>query len=96
MKKQYARLSGRPTQVRIGQLAGQTNRRSLWPSREDLMPSRFWHWLRSLTSQFQHGQGLAEYGLLLVLVAVTCVAILAVVGQSIDGLYSQFAAVFPR
>jgi len=60
------------------------------------MPSRFWHWLRSLTSQFQQGQGLAEYGLLLVLMAVACVAILTVVGRSIDGLYSQFAAVFPR
>jgi Flp pilus assembly pilin Flp len=60
------------------------------------MPSRFWHWLRRLTNQVQQGQGLAEYGLLLVLVAVTCVAILTIIGQSIDGLYSQFAAVFPR
>jgi Flp pilus assembly pilin Flp len=44
----------------------------------------------------QQGQGLAEYGLLVVLMAVACVAVLTVVGRSIDGLYSQFAAVFPR
>jgi Flp pilus assembly pilin Flp len=60
------------------------------------MPSRLWHWLRSRISQMQPGQGLAEYGLIVVLIAVTCVTILTVVGQSIDGLYSQFAAVFPR
>jgi Flp pilus assembly pilin Flp len=60
------------------------------------MPSRLWHWLRSLPSHVQQGQGLAEYGLLVVLMAVACVAVLTVVGRSIDGLYSQFAAVFPR
>jgi Flp pilus assembly pilin Flp len=60
------------------------------------MPSRFWHWLRTLSGQAQQGQGLAEYGLLVVLVAVACVAIMTVVGNSVNGLYSHFAAVFPR
>jgi Flp pilus assembly pilin Flp len=60
------------------------------------MSSRFWHWLRSLSSQVQKGQGLAEYGLLLVLVAVACVAIMTTIGRRVDGLYSHFASVFPR
>jgi Flp pilus assembly pilin Flp len=60
------------------------------------MPSRFWHWLRNLASQAQHGQGLAEYGLIVVLIGAACVTILSILGQRIDGLYSHFATVFPR
>lgn len=60
------------------------------------MPSRFWNWLRSLPSRTQQAQGLAEYGLLLVLMGVACVAILSTMGRTVDGLYSHFASVFPR
>lgn len=60
------------------------------------MPSRFWHWLHHQSHRVQRGQGLAEYGLLVVLVAVTCVAILTTIGNSVNGLYSHFQSVFPR
>ncbi|MGE3268641.1 MAG: Flp family type IVb pilin [Chloroflexota bacterium] len=60
------------------------------------MLSRFCLVRSNWTTQVQKGQGLAEYGLLLVLISVVCVAILGTVGETVNGLYSHFAAVFPR
>jgi len=42
----------------------------------------------------QRGQGLAEYGLLLVLVAVVAVAALAAMGTTISSMYSRAAGMF--
>ena len=42
----------------------------------------------------QRGQGLAEYGLLLVLVAVVAVAAMAAFGTSVSSLYSRAAGMF--
>jgi pilus assembly protein Flp/PilA len=42
----------------------------------------------------QRGQGLAEYGLLLVLVAVVAVAAISAFGTSVSSLYSRAAGMF--
>jgi Flp pilus assembly pilin Flp len=54
----------------------------------------FWH--RRLLARFEiarqeraAGQGLVEYGLILVLIAVTCVAIMTIVGQQVSGAWYQ-------
>jgi len=60
------------------------------------MLSRICLWLRRMTGQAQKGQGLAEYGLMLVLISVVCVAVLAMLGQSVTDLYSHVSSVFPR
>ncbi len=41
--------------------------------------------------EVEEGQGLAEYGLILALIAVVCVAGLTVLGTSIDGLLTQLS-----
>jgi Flp pilus assembly pilin Flp len=44
-------------------------------------------WGNSLLSDRRAGQGLVEYGLILVLIMVVCVAILAAVGGKISNVY---------
>ena len=39
----------------------------------------------------EEGQGLAEYGLILALIAVVCVAALTLLGNSVSGLLSNLA-----
>ena len=41
----------------------------------------------------EEGAGLAEYALLLVLIAVVCITVLTTLGTSIQGAFSQIAAV---
>lgn len=42
-----------------------------------------------------HGQGLVEYGLILVLIMVVCVGILTIVGQTVSGVwYDQIVGAF--
>ncbi len=38
---------------------------------------------------YNTGQGLVEYGMILVLIAVACVGILTLVGQTVSGLWYQ-------
>ena len=42
----------------------------------------------------EEGQGLVEYGLILILVAVAIVVALSLFGTELQGLYSQVADVF--
>jgi Flp pilus assembly pilin Flp len=50
---------------------------------------------RQVASQLrQKGQGLAEYGLLLVLIAVACVATVTALGTSVVSLYSKASFAF--
>lgn len=43
----------------------------------------------------EEGQGLVEYGLILILVAIVIVAILTVLGPTIGNLYSRVIAEWP-
>jgi Flp pilus assembly pilin Flp len=43
----------------------------------------------------EQGQGLTEYGLILVLIAVVVVFIVGVFGSQVDALYSQVVSMFP-
>jgi Flp pilus assembly pilin Flp len=56
--------------------------------------ARFQRWGRAAQRVCQRGQGLAEYGLLLVLIAVACVATLAALGTSVVSLYSRASVAF--
>ncbi len=42
----------------------------------------------------QKGQGLVEYGLIMVLVSIAAVAVMGVVGTQIAGYYTQVLAAF--
>ena len=59
------------------------------------MLSRISRWIREAARRVQRGQGLVEYGLLLVLVSIAAIAIMAVLGTSVTSLYSHAANVFP-
>ena len=52
------------------------------------MRSQFSQWLRRVVRRVLRGQGLVEYALLLVLIAIAAIAILSVLGQNISVLYS--------
>lgn len=47
-----------------------------------------------LTHRDEEGQGLAEYGLILALIAVVCIAALTLLGTSIDGTLDSINAAF--
>ena len=51
-------------------------------------------WAKLLARQVE-GQGLAEYAVVLVFVAVVVVAIVAVLGPQVGNLYSQISSGFP-
>ncbi len=54
------------------------------------------HSCRDTLRQRQPGQGLVEYGLILVLIMVVCVGILSVVGRKVSGTwYDKIIAAFP-
>jgi pilus assembly protein Flp/PilA len=52
------------------------------------MLARLWNWLKS----DERGQGLAEYGLIIILVAVLVVGAMAIFGDSITGLFTRIGA----
>lgn len=52
------------------------------------MRSQFSQWLRRAVRRVLRGQGLVEYALLLVLIAIAAIAILSALGQNISVLYS--------
>ena len=58
------------------------------------MQARIQRWGQAAQRVCQKGQGLAEYGLLLVLIAVACVATLAALGTSVVSLYSRASFAF--
>jgi pilus assembly protein Flp/PilA len=49
-----------------------------------------WLWLR------EKGQGLVEYALILVLIAVVAIAILTVLGAQVSAVFSQIASALRR
>jgi Flp pilus assembly pilin Flp len=53
-------------------------------------------WMRAAQLLWQDGQGLAEYAILITLVAVASIAIMAVLGSTVFSLYSYASAEFPR
>jgi pilus assembly protein Flp/PilA len=56
---------------------------------------RFKNWMTTKATELQsareEGQGLAEYGLILALIAVVCVIALTTLGTAISGLLNQLA-----
>ena len=55
------------------------------------------NWIWRLLARFESekGQALAEYGLILALIAVICIATLTVVGLAISGTLGDVAAAMP-
>jgi len=55
------------------------------------------NWIWRLLARFraEEGQALAEYGLILALIAVICIATLTVVGLAISGTLGDVAAAMP-
>ena len=53
-----------------------------------MMGRQFGQWLRQAMWRVLKGQGLVEYALLLVLIAIAAIAILSALGQNISVLYS--------
>jgi len=55
------------------------------------------NWIWRLLARFrsEEGQALAEYGLILALIAVVCIAMLTVIGLAIAGTLGDLAAVMP-
>lgn len=51
------------------------------------MLARLWTWLRD-----EKGQGLAEYGLIVILIAVLVVAAMAIFSPAITGLFNRVAS----
>jgi hypothetical protein len=51
--------------------------------------------LRDLVSRAQRAQGLAEYGLILVLVSVAAILTMMALGSSVTSFYSYAVTVFP-
>jgi pilus assembly protein Flp/PilA len=49
------------------------------------------NWLTSKIQRSDDGQGLAEYGLILSLIALVCIVALTTLGTSISGLFNQVA-----
>jgi len=56
---------------------------------------RISQWLLGLMLRVQRGQGLVEYGLILVLVSITAIVIMQVMGTSVTSLYSRATTAFP-
>jgi pilus assembly protein Flp/PilA len=50
-----------------------------------------WFWRLVARFQAEEGQALAEYGLLLALIAVVCIAVLGTIGLAIAGKLGQVA-----
>ncbi|MDP2871773.1 MAG: Flp family type IVb pilin [Bacillota bacterium] len=51
------------------------------------MLARLWSWLKD-----EEGQGLAEYGLIVILIAVLVVAAMAIFSPAITGLFGRVAS----
>ncbi len=47
------------------------------------------------TKRKERGQGLVEYALILVLIAVVVIAVVTAFGPFVAGLYSQIVGMFP-
>lgn len=58
------------------------------------MQDRISRWMQAAGRARQAGQGLVEYGLLLVFIAVVAVASLAALGTSVSSLFSVGRAMF--
>jgi len=54
-----------------------------------------WIWRLMARFESEKGQALAEYGLILALIAVICIAVLGVVGLAISGTLGDVAAAMP-
>jgi pilus assembly protein Flp/PilA len=50
--------------------------------------------IRRLEQQRERGQGLAEYGLIITLIALVCVLAISAVGGSLADMYNTVAALF--
>ncbi|WP_298819601.1 Flp family type IVb pilin [Chloroflexus sp.] len=44
----------------------------------------------------ERGQGLAEYGLIITLIALVCVAAISAVGGSLSDMFNTVRAIFPN
>lgn len=68
-----------------------THQRLLTRLREEvpgmLLMAKIWNWFKS----DERGQGLAEYGLIIILIAVIVVGAIAVFGDAISGLFGRVA-----
>jgi Flp pilus assembly pilin Flp len=53
-----------------------------------MMQRQLRQWLRRAIQRVRRGQGLVEYALLLVLIAIACITILTAHGNNISILYS--------
>jgi Flp pilus assembly pilin Flp len=52
--------------------------------------------MRTAQVLWQQGQGLAEYAILITLVAVASIAIMAILGGTVFSLYSHASVTFPH
>jgi len=68
--------------------ARQTNRQLGLPAREATMQNRIHRRIANKIRSVQKGQGLVEYALLLVLIAIASITILSALGSGISVLYS--------
>lgn len=64
-------------------------RLSSWYTHFQTLVTQAWVWLHTHALARSPAQGLVEYGLILVLIAVTCIGILSVVGKTVSGLWYQ-------
>jgi pilus assembly protein Flp/PilA len=53
-------------------------------------------WLSTHLPKSEKGQDLAEYGLLIALIALIVIVAVTLLGQSISNVFSSIAAVFPN
>jgi Flp pilus assembly pilin Flp len=59
------------------------------------MQNRIRQWIQAAIRYVQDGQGLVEYSLILVLIAMASIAILSVLGGTVNSLYSHVQSVWP-
>src|SRR6266540_2210305 len=59
------------------------------PRKGDFMSNLIAQWLRTLQLRREAGQGLVEYALIIVLVAVVSIAILTTLGTSVASVFSR-------
>jgi hypothetical protein len=76
-------------------MRGDESRRARLAVGETLMWCSISQLIRDLVSRAQRAQGLAEYGLILVLVSVAAIVTMMALGSSVNSMYSYAVTVFP-